>query len=86
MNIYIIEKENNMDIYNYLTLKSYLVQDNVQCLNKCNVVIVSRVQKVKEALDIIDISLQNGAEVVCIKPNYNDFVCRLLIRDGAIFV
>lgn len=86
MNIYIIEKENNMDIYNYLTLKSYLVQDKVQCLNKCNVVIVSRVQKVKEALDIIDISLQNGAEVVCIKPNYNDFVCRLLIRDGAIFV
>lgn len=86
MNIYIIEKENNEDIYNYLSLKNYLIQDKLQYLNKCSVVIVSRVQKIKEALDIIDMSLQNGAEVICIKPNYNDFVCRLLIRDGAICV
>lgn len=86
MRIYIIEKENNMDIYNYLTLKKHLVLDKIQHLNKCNVVIVSRVQKIKEALEIIDISLQNGVEVVCIKPNYNDFVCNLLIKDGATFV
>ena len=86
MKIYIIEKENNMDIYNYLTLKKHLVLDKIQYLNKCNVVIVSRVQKIKEALEIIDISLQSGVEVVCIKPKYNDFVCNLLIKDGATFV
>lgn len=86
MNIYIIEKENNVEIYEYLKGKKYNIVEKLTDLHKCNAVIVSKVKKTREALELIDVGLQLGLDVICLKePKYN-FVCNLLIQDGACFV
>lgn len=86
MNIYIIEKEQNVEIYEYLKSQKYNIVEKLTDLHKCSAIIVSKVKKTREALELIDVSLQLGLDVICLKePQYN-FVCNLLIQDGACFV
>lgn len=86
MNIYILEKENNVEISEHLKHQNYNVVEKLTDLHKCSVVIVSKVKKVQEALEIIDVGLGLGLDVICMRqPQYN-FVCNLLIQDGAFFV
>lgn len=50
-------------------------------LNISDVVVVGRVSKIKEALDIIDEALSKGKEVVCLKNS--GYLADKLINDGA---
>lgn len=86
MNIYIIEKEQNVEIYEYLKSKKYNIVENLTELHKCSAIIVSKVKKTREALELIDVSLQLGLDVICLKESQYNFVCNLLIQDGACFV
>lgn len=86
MSIYVIEKEQNIELCEYLKHQKYIVVEDVTKLCNCSVILVSQIKKVKEALELIDVGLQLGLDVICVKePQYN-FVCKLLIQDGANFV
>lgn len=86
MNVYVIESEQNRELCEYLKRQKYNVVENLTKLCDCSVIIVSQIKKVKEALELIDVGLQLGLDVICLKePQYN-FVCKLLIQDGACFV
>lgn len=86
MKIYLIEKNNNKELYNYLKCKYVVV--NKKEISKAKVILVNKVVNVKEALEIIDFALSIGIEVVCIKNNFAKeyYVCNYLIKDGAIYV
>ena len=49
-----------------------------------DVIVVGKIEKIKEALDIIDIGLSMGKEVVCIKNS--GYLANKLINDGAKWV
>lgn len=86
MNVYVIEKEQNAEICEHLKRKKYNVVENITKLHNCSVILVSQVKKVREALELIDVGLGLGIEVLCLKPFQNSFVCNLLIQDGAMSV
>ena len=86
MNIYLIEENNNKELYSFLNKKYKLVK--TQEISKACVVIVNRVFNVKQALDIVDFALNSGIEVICIKNKFakEHYVCNHLIKEGAKFV
>lgn len=86
MNIYVIEKEQNTEICEYLKGKKYNVVEKLNDLYKCRAVIVSKVKKIREALELIDVGLQLGLDIICLKEAQYNFVCDLLIQDGAMYV
>lgn len=49
-----------------------------------DVILVGKITKIKEALDIIDMGLALGKEIICIKNS--GYVANKLIKDGAIYV
>ena len=53
-----------------------------------DVVIVNRVENIRRGLDVVDVMLALGKEVICIKSGYGKeyYVCNYLIKDGAIFI
>lgn len=87
MRIFVIEQDKNLHLVKYLKEK-YLVETNIQNLKKCSVVVISNIVNIKLALEIVDVALQQGIEVICIKSqNYKQcFVCNLLIYEGAMYV
>lgn len=87
MKIFVIENELNSEIVEYIS-KKYDIEKEITKLNSCGVVIVSLVKDIKLSLQIIDIALQCGIEVVCIRPKFckEAFVCNLLIKEGAMYV
>lgn len=82
-----MEVENNIELYEYLKNK-YTIKKEPNMIFKCQVVIMAKVINIKEALNIADIALHNGIEIICIKQPYNKcgFVSNLLIKEGAISV
>ena len=84
MKIYLIEKENNKELYNYLK-RRYVIERNI---NYADVIIVDKVKEINKALCIIDFALMKGKEILCIKNNFRkeDYVCNHLIKDGAQYV
>ena len=86
MKIFLIEKENNIELFNYLKSK-YTVLD-FNNLYLADVLIIHKVFNAKEALEIVDYALNMGKEVICIKANYakEHYVTNYLIKDGANFV
>lgn len=86
MNVYVIEKEENAEICEHLKHQKYNVVENLTKLHNCSVILVSQVKKVREALELIDVGLGLGLEVICLMPSRYNFVCKILIQDGAIYV
>lgn len=84
MKIYLIEINNNKELYKYLKNKYILVYN----LNQADVVIVNKVYNIKLALDLIDYALMKGKEVICIKNKYakEHYVCNYLIKNGAMYI
>lgn len=84
MKIYLLEKESNKELYNYLKGR-YIIEHNI---NYADVIIVDKVKEINKALCIIDFALMQGKEILCIKNNYGkeDYVCNHLIKDGAGYV
>lgn len=82
--LYILEKDLNPKIYEYLRAH-YLVTNNVF---QSDVIIVSKVKKVSVAFDIIDFALATGKEIVCIKGNFSkeNYVSSNLIKNGATWI
>lgn len=87
MNVFIIESTLNYEIVDCVRNK-YNVETDLFKIKNCNVLIVGLVEDIKLALKIIDIALQNGIEVICIKyGTYKKaFVSNLLINEGAIYI
>lgn len=83
MNIYLIEKDNNTELYNFLNKKHKVV--GIKDISRACVIIVNRVYNIKQALDIVDFALNRGIEVICIKNKFakEHYVCNYLIREGA---
>ena len=86
MKIYLIEGASNKELYKHLRQKHIIVTK--RNLNEANVVIVSKVHNIREALDIVDFALNEGKEVICIKNNFSKehYVCNYLIQNGASYV
>lgn len=86
MKIYLLEKENNKLLYDYLKKKHKMI-DEVN-IYKANVVIVNKVYNIKRGLEIIDFALNNGIEIICIKNNFakEHYVSNYLIKDGATYI
>lgn len=84
MKIYLIEINNNKELYKYLK-NNYVI---VYSLNEADVIIVNKVFNVKLALDSIDYALMKGKEVICIKNKYAKeyYVCNYLIKNGAMYI
>ncbi len=53
-------------------------------MKNSDVIIVGKITKIKEALDIIDMGLALGKEIICIKNS--GYVANNLIKDGAIYI
>ena len=85
MKVFVIESELNKEIVEHIS-KKYIIQNNINKLYECGAVIVGRVKNIKLALEIIDVVLQLGIDVICVKENVNNFVCNLLIKEGAIYI
>ena len=61
------------------------IEDIIYHLMKISdVILVGKITKIKEALDIIDMGLSLGKEIICIKNS--GYVANKLIKDGAIYV
>jgi len=83
MNIYLLEKNNNQELYDYLNKRYLVVED--KDIRKAKVVIVNKVYDVRQALDIVDFALSQGIEILCIKNKFakEHYVCNYLIKNGA---
>ena len=89
MRILVIESERNREIVEFLeNTNKYVIQNDITMLSECNIVIVGLVQNIREALDIIEIALQYGIEIICIKQKFckESYVCNLLIKEGALYI
>lgn len=86
MKIYLIEQENNQELYKFLSNKYRMLK--FKDISKASVIIVNKVYDVKQALDIIDYGLSMGKEILCIKNNFakEHYVCNYLIKEGARYV
>ena len=82
--LYIIEKELNSDIHNYLQVK-YNITYNIY---DANVVIVGKVINVPLAFDMVDFALDSGKEIICIKGFFSkeNYVSSNLIKNGATWI
>ena len=84
MKVTVLERRNNMEWYEYLKEK------NIWCSNiyLADVVIVNKVENIRRGLDIIDIMLMRGKEVICIKNKFGKeyYVCNHLIKEGALYI
>jgi len=87
MRIFVVEKELNLEIVEHLRTK-YTVEKDIKKLKSCRVLIIGMVKDIKLALQIIEVALQLGIEVICIRPNLckEAFTCNLLIKEGAMYV
>lgn len=85
MKIYVVERKINLELTLLLKKMKYNITDN---FSDCSVVIVSKIKNNKEALNIVEVALQMGKEVVCFRPERcpEDFVCSILSREGAVCV
>ena len=86
MKIYLIESSNNKELSVYLKNKYKLLSK--QKLHLADVIIVSKVDNVKEGLDIVDFALMNGKEIICIKHGFakDSYVSNYLIQNGAKYI
>ena len=84
MKVYVLEKENNVELWKYLKVK------NILCTNiySADVIIVNKVVNIRKGLDVIDIALMMGKEIICIKNRFGKeyYVCNHLIEEGAIYI
>jgi len=87
MKVFVIESELNSEIVEYIC-KKYKVEKDVTKLKSCSVVVVSLVKDIKLALQIIEVALQYGIEIICIRAKFckEAFACNLLIKEGANYV
>lgn len=65
----------------YIDKNSCIEEILYYLINISDVVVVGRVNKIKEALDLIDIALSKGKEIICIKNS--SYIANKLISDGA---
>ena len=86
MKIYIVEREINKEVEEIFD--KHFIIDRISDLKKCNVVIISKVKDIKKSINIVETALQNGIEIICIKPVFckEGFLCNLLIKEGAIWL
>ena len=84
MKVYVIEPLNNIELCEYLREKKVYVKN----LTLADVVIVDKALNVRKSLDIIDIALMHGKEILCIKNGFAKeyYVSNYLINDGAIYI
>lgn len=82
--LYILEKDLNPKIYEYLKIKYYVTHNLMQA----DVIIVAKVKEVSIAFDIIDFALSSGKEIICIKGNFSkeNYVSSNLIKNGATWI
>ena len=86
MKLYLIESENNKDLYKFLIEKYVIVNKNE--LKQANVIVVNKVYNIKDGLDIVDFALNNGIEIICLKNNFakEHYLCNFLIQNGACYI
>lgn len=86
MKIYLVEENNNKELCDYLNKKHVLVTKSR--IKEAKVIIVNKVNNVKNALDIVDFGLSQGKEIICIKNNFakEHYVCNYLIKNGANYI
>ena len=69
----------------YQLMENASIEEIIYHLMKISdVILVGKITKIKEALDIIDMGLALGKEIICIKNS--GYVANNLIKDGAIYV
>lgn len=86
LKIYLIEKNNNIEILDILKSKNTVITEHK--IEFADVIIVNRVKNIKNALDKIDYALMQGKEIICFKNTYSKegYVANHLIKDGASYV
>lgn len=84
MKIYLLEPKSNMELYNYLNAR-YNLTNNIL---DSNVIIIHKVCNIKLGLDIVDLALKYGIEIICIKSCFakEHYVTNYLIKNGANYV
>lgn len=84
MKVYVLEPKNNIELCKYLRDKKVYEKN----LTLADVVIVDKALNVRRSLDIIDIALMHGKEILCIKNEFAKeyYVCNYLIKDGAKYI
>lgn len=84
MKVYVLEPKNNIELCKYLRDKKVYEKN----LTLADVVIVDKALNVRRSLDIIDIALMHGKEILCIKHGFAKeyYVSNHLIYDGAKYI
>lgn len=84
MKVYVLEPKNNIELCKYLRDKKVYEKN----LTLADVVIVDKALNVRRSLDIIDIALMHGKEILCIKNGFAKeyYVSNHLIYDGAKYI
>ena len=84
MKVYVLEPKNNIELCKYLRDKKVYEKN----LTLADVVIVDKALNVRRSLDIIDIALMRGKEILCIKNGFAKeyYVSNHLIYDGAKYI
>jgi hypothetical protein len=84
MKVYVLEPINNIEICEYLKERRVYVNN----LTLADVVIVDKALNIRKSLDIVDIALMSGKEIICFKNEFarENYVSNYLIKDGAKFI
>ncbi len=84
MKVYVLEPLNNVELCKYLKEKNAYAKN----LTLADVVIVDKALNIRKALDVVDLALMHGKEILCIKNGFAKeyYVSNHLIRDGAKYV
>lgn len=94
LNIYVLDIHLNIDLKKYLQIKYNVLKTDEKYnnskfnfINQADVILVSNVKNISEGLEIIDIALSMGKEIVCVMDKLNEnYLAYILKKDGAISI